>query len=127
MYFMQKNNPSSQKKLGWVEAVTLLFIIQFYFTSGKTRTSCVIEAVHNGHSGSFSKLNDSRIQPLQSSLEHTHIVVSTSGTGSLGPLEKDMTASPFSVVLLLYSFLVHKERDLRFRYKLSITQNVQSL
>lgn len=82
-----------------------------YFTSGSTRTSSVIVDLHSGHSGSWLKLNDSLIQPLHSSLVHAQIFVSTSGTGSFGPLEKDMTASPFIVVLPLYSFFESNERD----------------
>lgn len=74
------------------------------------RISLVIFELHNGQLGSSTKLNDSLIHPLQSSPVQAHTFVSTSGTGSFGPREKVMNASPFLVYLPLYFFSDSKER-----------------
>jgi len=83
--------------------------ITHYFISGKMRTSNSISELHNGQLGSFAKLNDSRIHPWQSSLVQAHTFVSTSGTGSFGPRENDMNATPFSHIRYIIP-LIQRQR-----------------
>lgn len=56
-----------------------------HLITGNILFSIFISDLHKGHAGCSSKVNATRIQPLQDSFVHDQTSDSTSGTGSLRP------------------------------------------